>query len=112
MDVKLFEVRDSATFIPIMCVRLTSTNDDETYLLSRTGYGTTPRAQERYVLLLRLAGGRGQFTYDPNDGGARTMSTAHKYIIANWDSLVSGQVICVEHILGERPAPKRSERFD
>lgn len=113
MDVKLFEVRDAATFLPIMAIRLTSRNDAERYLLSRTGYGTTERAQERYVLVLRLAHGRGSFSFDPHDhGNARTLYTAHRYIIENWDSLESGQVVCVEHILGERPEPKPSERFD
>ena len=112
MDVKLFEVRDVGTCMPIMAIRLTSSNEAERYLLSRTGYGTTERAQERYVLILRLASGRGSFSCDPHDhGGARTLYYAHKYIIEHWNSLESGQVICVEHILGERPEPKTSERF-
>lgn len=113
MDVKLFEIRDKGTFLPVMAVRLESRNEAERYLLSRTGYGATERAHGRYVLLLRLAAGRGSFSFDPHDhGGARTMYTAHKYIIENWSTLESGAVICVEHILGERPEPKTSERFD
>lgn len=114
MDVKLFEVRDKGTFMPVMAIRISSRTEPETYLMSRSGYGTTPRAQERYVLLMRMAGGNGRYSCDPYDhgGGSRTMTVAHDYIIRNWDSLESGAVVCVEHILHERPEPKISERFD
>lgn len=40
------------------------------------------------------------------------MHTAHKYIEENWDALKDGDVVCVEHILGERETPKVSERAD
>ena len=113
MEIKLFEVRDSGTFLPIMCVRLSGlANEQERYLLSRSGYGTTPRATEKYVLAMRLAGGNGRFSYDPHDHGpSRTMLVAHKHIINHWDQLTSGDVVCVEHILGERTTPKQSERI-
>lgn len=114
MNVKLFEIRDKGTFMPVLAIQLTSRNDNETYLMSRSGYGTTPRAQERYILLMRMAGGSGRYSCDPYDhgGGSRTMTVAHDYIMKNWTTLESGTVVCVEHILGERPEPKTSERFD
>ena len=136
--VKLFEVRDRATFIPVMATcllvrhptcRLKTqpttekptviggyvNDNDEEYLLRRAGY-----AQEQitdhsnqfppYVMLARLVSGSVGATYDPYDWGNHTLTTAHQYIIENWNNLVSGQVIDVEFILGETTEPKKSER--
>ena len=121
--VKLFEVRDRATFIPVMAVKLMhgGAGDPhagaERFLLRRAGYDASqidPLAQEPfglspYVLLIRLAIGGAH--YDPYswDGG-RTMRIAHMHIIEHWNELASGQVLDVEFILGEKPAPKLSEQ--
>jgi hypothetical protein len=40
------------------------------------------------------------------------MYVAHKHISENFDRLESGSVVCVEHLLGERPEPKTSERLE
>ena len=98
MEIKLFEIRDVATFIPAIAISLERADG---YLVRRAGYG------HRCIMLGRLEGGR--FSYDPYDWDNRTFHTAHKHIEQNWDSLVSEQVIDVEFILGETSAPKPSE---
>lgn len=107
-DTKLFEVRDVATFIPCMAVRISGAHHDDAtqdeWLASRAGYG------EPCVLFGRLDGG--EFNYDNYNwpGGTRTMPVAHEYIIEHWTELRSGAVVDVEFILGMRAEPKESER--
>lgn len=113
MEVKLFELRDSATFVPVLCVKLTPGIESERYLLGRSGYGSAPSDQSKFVLMTGLAGGSDRMTCDPYDwGDNRTRQIAHNHIIENWDSLQSGQVIDVEFLLGERTEPKQSEAFE
>lgn len=114
MDVKLFEVRDRATFIPVMAVRLAYRDSYERYLLRRAGFDGSQiephSADEPYVVLWPLIGG--PCNYDPYawPGLARTYPQAHAWLIANWNKVSSGDVIDVEFILGETEAPKPSER--
>lgn len=110
MEVKLLEVRDRATFIPVMAISVEDSNDAQRYLLRRAGYGLDNPPQ---IILTQIAGGDGRATCDPYDwgGGARTMQHAHQWIIDNWVKLGDGDVVCVEHINGERDEPKVSERI-
>lgn len=107
MKTKTFEVRDKATFIPILAIRIEPDDTAQGYLLRRAGY-----ADSKQILLVRIAGGSGLSTCDPYDWGNRTMTTAHEYIRKNFDTLEDGDVIDVEYILGETTKKKRSERFD
>lgn len=113
MEVKLLEIRDRATFIPAMAVRLTARDETEFYLLRRTGYSevqmhTLREPVEPYIVLWRLEGGPAE--YDPYAWGNRTMANAHKYIIEKWQTLKSGDVVDVQYILGETKEAKSSER--
>ena len=114
MESKLFEIRDSATFIPILAVRLIPAGHQEQYLLSRAGYGMDPEYQGQYVILCRIVGGQldARGTPDHWSSSTRTLSTAHHYIINNWEQLASGDVVDVEFIKGETEAPKVSERLE
>jgi hypothetical protein len=105
MKTKLFELRDRATFVPVLAVKMVSQDEAEQYLLRRSGYGP-----DQSVLLTGLDGGLDKSTCDPFDWPNRTRHEAHKYIANNFDSLESGQVIDVEFILGETTQPKTSER--
>lgn len=109
MQVKVLEVRDIATFIPIVCVKPIPVNEEQKYLLQRDGY--VGDASERCVIVIK-AQCRG-VSYDPYNwpGGSRTMPSAHLYIEQHWDELKDGDVVDVQHILGETPEPKKSERF-
>ena len=120
--VKLFEIRDRATFMPVMAVRLNvrhfaerSGNEDyiETWLLQRAGYGAEAingvESTDPYVILVKLDGVEAK--YDPFEWhNRRTLHVAHLHIIAHWDELKSGDLIDVEFLLGETPQPKKTER--
>ena len=114
MIAKLFEIRDRATFIPIMAVQCCPIMSGERYLLSRAGYGPTAAEQIQYVLMCEINGGGGKVHCDPIKWGrhARTLQVAHQYIMDNWINLLSGDVIDVEYILGETTTPKVSEQYD
>jgi hypothetical protein len=133
---KLFEIRDRGTFMPMMAVRLMVRDtafrhntgrspivvpnqmaiDDnaEEWLLRRAGYGREQINDhggdtEPYVIFIRLV--EVDAEYDAFSWqNQRTLGVAHRYIIEHWNELVSGQVIDVQHILGESDAPKTSER--
>jgi hypothetical protein len=90
----------------------------EQWLLRRAGYGLTEitdhlieyhsGSSEPYIILIKLDGTECQ--YDPFAWpNRRTLTTAHLYIRDNWSKLTSGQIIDVEHILGESDQPKESE---
>jgi hypothetical protein len=105
MEVKLFEVRDSATFIPVIAVNMKAANAAEKFLLGRVGF------IDPEVLTARIT----EVTIRPLNTatmyGNRTMATAHSYIEEHFDELTSGEVIDVQFILGERSTKKVSERL-
>ena len=126
MQAKALEIRDRMTFIAILAVEMIPTEfehthwglpgsqDDPTaleeaqrYLLRRCGYPIDGRPM---ILLTRLDGDARHATTDPYVWGDRTFKTAHRYITENWATLVDGDVIDVEFILGETAQAKRSER--
>ncbi|MCP4967394.1 MAG: hypothetical protein GY926_19450 [bacterium] len=108
--VKMFEIRDRGTFIPAIAVRLKPVNEAERYLAARAGYGVRPWEQGEYVLLTRLSGDEPTTHHAPEHWGGRTMPVAHRHITESWDDLETGQVIDVEHVLGETAEPKKSEQ--
>lgn len=111
MIAKLIEVRDKGTFMPCVAIKCLPANEPERFLLARGGYGRTPARQSEYILFGKIDGSDiGKLTYDVHaHGSTRTMQVAHQYVIDHFDELEPGAVVCVEHILGERPVPKESE---
>jgi hypothetical protein len=107
MEVKCLELRDHATFIPVICIRPLPQNEQQRYLLRRDGYSGT--INERCIIMID-AQCRG-CAYDPYDWkDRRTKVNAHNYIQEHWLELKDGDVIDVQFILGETTAPKVSER--
>lgn len=102
MNTKVFELRDRATFIPIMVVRWRASHPDEEYLFMRSGW---PSDAED-LTIFRL-----EEDFKPAHRSGRTMEAAYAYIHEHFDDLKPGQVIDVEFILGETAAPKVSERL-
>ncbi len=98
MESKFLEIRDRATFIPALAVRISGDDDP---LAKAAGFG------EPMVLLTKLE--TMQTQYDPFAWGGRTMPTAHLWIDEHWATTENGAVVDVEFILGERAAPKASE---
>ena len=121
MLAKALEIRDHATFIPVLAVdmnpgfvpvdsaigELFDTDEGQRYLLRRAGYACDGQPM---ILLTRLKGSRPAH-YDPYEWGDRTFATAHRYIIEHWGTLTDGDVVDVEFILDETKAPKVSERY-
>lgn len=108
---KLFEVRDRATCIPIIAVRLHFGSKKEQWLAARAGY--TPVSRQGYFVLVGLLAGDFPLRWDPNrwsdPGYRRTLKFAHEYIRDHWDTLTSGDVVDVEFILGEKDKPSETE---
>ncbi len=108
MITKMFEVRDRATFIPVMATKMLGTNNENGYLVGRCGFGV----EFPLVTVTRFHPCESQ--YDPYKwcDGSRTMFEAHQYIQKNFDALNDGDVVDVEYILGETSEPKKSERIE
>lgn len=110
MNIKLFEIRDRDTLIPIIALRLGGRDEAERWLLARAGFGKTWPRQNQYTVLFHVSDQRAD--YDPYRWHSRTLTEAHQFIAEHWDGLESGAVVDVEFIIGKSPRPKRSERFD
>lgn len=112
MKFKILEIRDEATCIPAMAIKMEAENSVQDYYLHRrSGY---PRDGSG-IILMHLGSQRA--TVDPYDWGSlgygpRTMPYAHNYIEQHFEKLEEGDVVDVRVILGEKQAPARSERFD
>lgn len=104
MIVKLLEVRDRGTFLPIFAISTEPSNEGQGYLLRRCGFN-----QGNAVIIARLNGEQPSSAdaYFWND---RTMQTAHHYIDRHFHDLNDGDVIDIEFILKETDKPKTSER--
>ena len=107
MEVKCLELRDHATFIPVICIRPVPDNEGQRYLLRRDGYAGN---NDEHCIIMIDAQCRG-VSYDPyNWSDTRTQGHAHQYIEEHWHALKDGDVIDVEFILGETTVSKISER--
>ena len=104
MITKLFEVRDRATFLPVMATKAIWANEGQRYLLFRMGFQSGDS-----VILTRL-NGETPSSADAYFWNDRTMQTAHLHILEHFDSLKDGDVVDIEFILGESIKPKTSER--
>lgn len=110
---KLLEVRDEGTFIPVLAIKFDAQNEQERYLLSRSGYGKTPSEQAGYVLLAMIGGSHPKITCDAYDwDNGRTMKHAHLWLLKHWDKIESGGVLDVAFVNGETAAPKASEALE
>lgn len=110
MEVKCLEIRDEGTFIPVIAINMNPDNNEQRYLLRRCGYPCDGRPN---IAISHLGAGGRPMWNDPYgwSGQARTYSVAHNYIIEHWTSLNDGDVVDVQHILGETKERKVSERI-
>ena len=114
MICKIIEVRDRATFAPMLAVKLGSDDERERWLLDVAGFGDTKEEQESYVVLMKISGGSGHYsaTADPFDwveARNRTYFCAHRWLSEHFDEIPPGGVLDVEFVLGESKIPKESE---
>lgn len=109
MKTLALEVRDKATFIPVIATKMAPQDEGEEYLLRRAGFGFLAPL----VVLCRMECSTAipSAAYDPYDWtGARTLLEAHRWIAEHFDELNSGDVVDVQFILGETKTAKKSER--
>ena len=109
METKIFELRDRATFIPVIAIKMDAgSNIEQRYLLRRAGYSQPISG----CVLFGRADGKSPIVYDYWHWKDRTYKTAHHHVINNFDDMKDGEVIDVEFILGETTEKKQTERFD
>lgn len=108
MKSKVLEIRDRATFIPVVATEMFPENEIQSYYLRHSGYGF-----DYPLVLVTTLDGR-ECEYDPFKWGTnpRTMFEAHMYIQEHFNELNEGDVVDVEYILGEAKEAKKSQRFD
>lgn len=107
-DTLVLEVRDAATFIPVIAIRTRSDNPQEAWLFRAAGW-----SEDGNDVMIIRADGEGKINRFWNDYGlsdACTLAVAHRYIHEHWDELNPGDVVDVEYILGLSNSPKQSER--
>ena len=116
MIAKFIEIRDEATCILALAIKMQEDGEDpETaaiehwFLHRRSGYPEDGSS----IMLMRLSDGKA--TNDPYEWpalgmGRRTMGNAHNYIIDHFEELKTGDVVDVSVILGESTTTKISER--
>jgi hypothetical protein len=114
MHIKVLEVRDALTFIPVIAICVAGKDDFERYLVAKAGYGLTFDEQKEFVLMSPLVGGfSNRIEYDHHKWeDQRTLGNAHKYIREKFWGLQTGEVIDIEFILGEKSEPKKSQRTE
>lgn len=103
MITKFLEVRDEATCIPVLAIKMEGEGALEARYLWRCGYPDTGNG----VVLMKLMDQKA--TSDLSEWDNRTMQVAHQYIEEHFNILQSGQVVDVRVILGEAPEPAAPE---
>ena len=101
MESKFIEVRDRATFTPILALRISR---DDGYLASRAGF------DHPCVTVVKF--NSDVVHTEPADWADRTMLTVHQELEDNWDKYKDGSVLDVEYVLGETQKPKESEEHE
>lgn len=106
MEVKLFELRDHGTFIPLLCIKPSYDVLDSfvARMVWRYGY-----KDSRAVIVLHMGSPERGCQSDPYGWNDRTFTTAHAHVEANWESLKTGDLLDVRVILGEATEPCESE---
>jgi hypothetical protein len=83
----ILELRDRATFIPVLALRLEPESEEQRFLICRAGFPEVP--EDRSIALFNLNCGS-RVEYDPFAWGDRTFHFSHLHIIENFDSLKDG----------------------
>lgn len=107
MIIKVIEVRDSATFIPALAIKMEPETEEQRYLFARVGF----RADDPGIVLMRLNDQEAHSDPYAWRGDARTMPVAHSWLLEHFDHIAEGDVVDVQVILGETVTPKVSERL-
>jgi hypothetical protein len=110
IESKVLEVRDVATRIDALAIRMKGCNPIQHYYFRCCGYPEDGSS----IMLMKLYDGKA--TNDPYEwpaitGDQRTMPVAHNWIIHHFDELKDGDVVDVAFLLQDTEKPKVSERL-
>lgn len=110
MQIKILEVRDEGTCIPMLCIDMNNpANPAQAEWMRRRGFPLDGRPNIAMTPLDCDYKSRGNITNDPLEWGDRTRAIAHDHIIHQWGALRDGDVVDVQFILGETKEKKVSE---
>lgn len=101
MKTKVFEVRDSATLLPVLAVKMEGHTEKEKKIVGRGGFASY------HILVTDLE--NKETNHDPFAWDNSTMKTIHQYLIQHFDEVENTDVIDAEFIRGESQQPKSSE---
>lgn len=109
-NIKMVEIRDIATLIPAFAIRMLPSEEEELFLMKRSGYGIFNPC----VMLIPINAPweSVRCAEEQSKDGGRTLFHAHNWIEKNFDKIENCQVVDVEFILGEVEKPCVSERFE
>ena len=107
MKSKFLEIRDAATRIPVLAMKMQGETPIETAYFEICGWDDMG---EDNVILLKISG-IPELIFDPSyfKDIDRTIFNAHTYIQKNFDKLNNGDVVDVQFILGETKIIKTAE---
>ena len=107
-EVKFFEVRDSGTHIPVMCVRFSILDlpERQQHIARRGGWG--PLQYGLYYIKLAYP----QTQFDAYEWSDRTNQAAHLWIEGHWNELEDGALIDVRVCLDESDTPCESDYLE
>lgn len=106
MEVKMFELRDHGTFIPLLCIRPGNRSLEHPFIAKmiwRCGW------RDSDAVIVMSFGDATRCQSYPYAWGDRTFHTAHLHIQENWSKLSTGDLIDVRVLLGETDKPCESE---
>lgn len=104
MLIKFIEIRDTATCVPSIAIKMQAVNKvQERFLYQRCGYPPDGSG----VVLMELNNQRA--SSDPYYWGGRTYPAAHLYILEHFDELNDGDVVDARVFLEEESVPAEPE---
>ncbi len=110
LEIKPLEIRDHATCIGVLAIKMKSADPIIHRYLSRYGFpGTTPGMEDNPPAIVMMRVDDQRASSDPYHWGDRTHQTAHVYIDECFDSLRPGQVVDVRVIANEALEPAAPE---
>ena len=101
---KVLEIRDRATYIPVVAFKTAGESDAEQSLFKSVGL------TNEHLILVKLSDCTANYSSFRWDRQSRTMRVAHDYINAHWNNIKSGDVVDIEYILKETVSKKMPQR--
>lgn len=105
---KMIEIRDRGTCIAALALQMLPADATDARFMRHCGFPEDGSS----VILMSLydqAATNDPYSWSYLGKGSRTFQIAHDYILNHWGEITHGQVVDVEHVLGEKATPKTAE---